>query len=78
MKDGAIYTRNIRTDYDSMGVYPNFSLSPGEILLGLIHTHPRYNVLDRSAPSLGDVEALRFKLISNFVSFADVGMYVMP
>jgi hypothetical protein len=73
MKDGAIYTRNIRTDYDSMGVYPNFSLSPGEVLLGLIHTHPRYNVLDRSAPSPGDIEALRFKLISNFVSFTECG-----
>ncbi len=73
VKDGVIYPKNDHTDRDSMGSYPVLTLAAGEILLGYLHTHPRANELDRSAPSDGDIDALRRNLSQNFVSFIECG-----
>lgn len=73
MKDGVIYTKNVHTENDSMGLRPDLRLAPGEVLLGYFHTHPRANILDRSAPSHGDIDNLRLTITENFISYIECG-----
>jgi len=60
---------------DSIRSEANFNLQAGEILLGILHTHPRSssNPLDRSAPSGGDIAYLKLNLSQNFVQFIECG-----
>jgi hypothetical protein len=70
-KNGLVYVKNIKTDYDSLGTTPDWTLDFGEILLGNFHTHPKYPVSDRSAGSHGDI--LGLKLTKNFISIVECG-----
>lgn len=71
----SIYLRNEKTSQDSLSTEVNFSLSPGEVLLGYIHCHSSAssNMNDRSAPSGSDVKYLREKLTNNFVQMTECG-----
>jgi len=72
-QDNLIYGTNIKTDLDSNGVEPDLHIGPGETLLATLHVHNRVAVLDRSAPSHGDIYSLRFTNYKNFIEFVECG-----
>jgi len=74
-KGDSIYLKNEKTIQDSISTEINFTLGPGEILLGYVHCHPSssLNIKDRSAPSGSDVKALSLKLTKNFVQITECG-----